>query len=171
MAIDKNKQKQAHGLTHEEMQDLHYKQIQGDIQKVPANNAGDKIGDKYFKEEFADYEVPVYEKHLYHVVSEPRSFNPATGEKTSVASLKKFTKKAYEFQKVNHGFDGHTVHILHNPELEDVKAKKDLKQLNQEVEEDFEEQDTNGGVVHTDEATGNPETATKAAPKKGNVKK
>jgi len=125
-----NNRKQAHGLTHEEMEELHYKQVSGEeIETVSSNNAGDKISDPYFKTEFSEYEIPVHEKHIYHVAEEIRQFKTSgpTPEKTSSATLQKYTKEAYEFMKNNHGFDGKIVHILHNPELETQK-QRDQKQ-------------------------------------------
>jgi hypothetical protein len=117
---------QAHGLTQEQMVDLQYKQMHNEVEYVPANNA-EEIKDKYFKE-FEGHQIPEHEKHIYHVVSETRFFNQQSGEKTSTPVVNTFTKEAFEFHKKHNGFAGQTVHLLHNPELNNIKAKEEKKQ-------------------------------------------
>ena len=106
---------QSHGITKGQMKDLQYQQQQGDVKMIDANNVGDNIKDKEFAKEFADYQLPEAEKDHYHVVAEARLFNQTTGEKISNPVVHKYTKEAFEFNKKHHGFDGQTVHILHNP--------------------------------------------------------
>lgn len=115
---------QAHGLTVEEMKELHYKQVHepDTIEMVEPNNGGDKITDPYFAKDYGDYMLPIHERHVYHVAAEARAFRSsgAIAERTSVSTVHKLTKEAYEFQKKNKAFEGQIVHILHNPELEQV---------------------------------------------------
>src|SRR4051812_49073722 len=115
--------KQNHGLTHEEMADLRIRQMQDEVEMVPANNAGENINDKIFKEEYADFEIPKHETHLWHVATESRLFNQTSGERLSSSTVKTYTPVAYKFNKENHGFDGMTIHVLHNPELESGSEK------------------------------------------------
>jgi len=124
MEIVKDKTKQSHGMTHSEMEELHLKQIQGEVEFVDANNAGDNIKDEHFAAQYSDHKIPAHEKHIYHVAVEARMFNQATGEKISNATVKKFNKETFAFMKKQEAFKGQTVHILHNPELEGLKGKE-----------------------------------------------
>lgn len=127
---DENKH-QAHGLTVGEMADLQYQQIHEpeEIEMMTGNGAGDAIKDPYFKEAYKDYELPVHEKNFYHVATEARTFAPNGAEpiRTSVMSVQKLSKEAFEFQKVHGGFAGQIVHILHKPEEEQPRARKSKK--------------------------------------------
>jgi hypothetical protein len=124
MEIVKDKTKQAHGMTHSEMEELHQKQIHGDVEMVAANNAGDNIKDEYFKASYAEHKIPAHEKHVYHVAVESRMFDQNTGEKSSTSTVKKFGPEAFEFMKKQEAFKGQTVHILHNPALDEMKGKE-----------------------------------------------
>ncbi len=135
------KKYQAHGLTEAEMVDLQYDQNNNQVEMVPANNA-DEIKDKYFKQ-FEDWQIPKHEQHVYHVATEQRLFNQATGEKLSDAVVKTFTKEAFEFQKKNHGFVGQDVLILHNPTLANNESKKKVD------EDEDNDADLSGETVAT----------------------
>lgn len=114
---------QAHGLTEAQMTDLQYKQIHGEVEYVPANNA-ENIKDPHFKD-FEKHQIPEHEQHIYHVVTESRLFNQTSGEKISEPVVKTFTKEAFKFHDKHNGFAGQAVHILHNPELNDSSKKKE----------------------------------------------
>lgn len=126
MQTPEEKRIQAHGITVGEMKELGYRQANdpASIATIPGNNAGDKITDRFFKEEFGNYTLPMHERFHYHVATESRMFAPGGAEpvKTSTASVHKLTKEAYEFQKKHGAFNGQIVHILHNPEFEEKNA-------------------------------------------------
>jgi hypothetical protein len=113
--------KSAHNMTASQFEDLRQKQEKGEVEMIPANNASpDKIGDKIFREAYANHQIPAHEKHIYHAAIEARLHDPGTGERISIHTVKKFSKEAFEFMK-EHGFSGQTIHLLHNPELEKLK--------------------------------------------------
>lgn len=136
--------KQAHGMTEDQMVDLQYAQNNNEVEFVTANNADD-IKDKHFKQ-FEDWQIPVHEQHVYHVATEQRLFNQATGEKLSEPVVKTFTKEAFEFQKKNHGFVGQDVLILHNPTLANNESKK---KVDGDEDEDDDAADLSGETVAT----------------------
>ena len=106
--------KQNHGLTQAQMKKIAEQQsFQESIDTVPANNA-DHIDDEYFGE-YEGYEIRKHEQHLYHVVMEARLFDQRTGRRKSISRVQKFTEANFELVKNSNGFNGYTVHILHNP--------------------------------------------------------
>lgn len=136
--MEKTQIKQAHGLTHDQIADLRIQQLQDEVETRTANNAGENINDPYFKEQFADHQIPTHEAHLYHVVVEDRAFkaNGPTPVKTSEPVVHTFTKEAFAFQKKHNGFhgEGKQIHILHDPTLEGIRKiaedKDDGENLN-----------------------------------------
>jgi hypothetical protein len=124
---------QAHGMSVGKMKDLQYNQVHNPdaIERIPGNNAGDKITDEYFRKDYADYTLPVHEKDFYHVVAEARAFasGGATAVRSSIPAVHKLSRQAYAFQKEHKAFNGQIVHILHNPDLE-----VDKKQTKKEVQ-------------------------------------
>lgn len=132
--MDKSKIIQSHGMTHEEVEELRIKQLHGQVEMIPANNAGDAIRDPYFAKEYYDYQIPAHEKHIFHIATESRMFSPtgATPERTSFSVVQTLTKEAYELQKKANAFAGQIVHILNNPELNEVKKAKVEKPVKEE---------------------------------------
>lgn len=108
---------QAHGLTVDEMAELHYRQKNDlPVPMIQANNSDEsQIKDPYFKE-YIGHQIPRHESHLYHALTDARIFDVATGRKLSIVVKHIFTREAFEFQKNNFGFSGQVVHVLHNPE-------------------------------------------------------
>lgn len=92
------------------------KQIHNEIPEIPANNAQD-IKDPYFKDLYTGYMISEINKEYYHVAMEIRSFNKATGAKTSVSRVQMFDEKNWKMQTkdVETALTGVTVHILHDP--------------------------------------------------------
>lgn len=123
-----DKKIQTHGLTHQEMKELHEKQIHGQVEMIPANNL-DTLKDPYFKEEYGDYKIKEHNKNVYHVAMERREFKTVGGmpRKTSTSSVVKFTKEDFEAatSKQSRTFSGYTTHILHYP-ANMVGAKKEV---------------------------------------------
>lgn len=116
---------QSHGMTHQQVEDLRHHQLNNDkIKTYEPNNGGEKIKDPVFKELYGDYQVPYHEMGHYHVAMEARSWKNtgATAERTSVATVQKFTKEAYDHQLKNNAFNGYIVHIIHNPTLPGAEA-------------------------------------------------
>lgn len=156
--------KQAHGLTHEQMEEVRYQQASApeEIETIPGNNTGDAVTDKLFKDEYADYKLPKVEENHYHIVAESPQYNQATGEKLSTAILHKFTPEAYEFQKEHSGFSGQRTHILHNPKLngndlnakqeKDLGGKKDLVEY--KTEEELQDMTNSELLDYYEELTG-----------------
>lgn len=126
--MDPAKTMQAHGLTHKQIEEIGLAQKNGEVNLIPANNAGKgQINDPYFKEDYADYKIPDYEeKNTYHVAEESRQFKAfgATPERMSVPKVNKYNLAAFKFMQDNHGFEGKIVHILHDP----TKASGDVEE-------------------------------------------
>lgn len=109
------------------MQALKVAQMQGEVKKVPANNA-DEIKDAHFKQ-YEGHMINEHETHIYHVAMEARLFSTSTGEKLSRSRVQKFDKKNFENMKEGNGFNGWTIHILHNPEMKLVEKEKTLADI------------------------------------------
>lgn len=94
---------QAHNLTLEEMQSLHYKQIQGEqIEVVVAPNG---------------FALAKHEQHLIHAQLQVNGFNPISGEATSKPYVQKFDKKEFEQMQKAQAFAGMKVEVLHDGSL------------------------------------------------------
>ncbi|WP_276374872.1 hypothetical protein [Chryseolinea sp. H1M3-3] len=106
---------QAHGLTHAEMAELHNRQKKSLPIPMMRGNNTDNIKDEFFQG-YSNYELPVHERGLYHVLVDQRYFHPKTGIKESIIVRHKLTVEFFEFQKEHHAFDGCVTHILHFPE-------------------------------------------------------
>ena len=111
---------QAHGLSHAEVEELRLRQLHNlPIEMIPGNNGrADQINDPYFKafieENFSgQYQLPLHERGHFHVIMEPRLYDPASGQKLSIIVVQKYHGPAFNFQLENGGFNGFTVHILH----------------------------------------------------------
>lgn len=118
---------QAHGLTKGEMKIIHRKQIEGSVEKIPANK-GKNIKDKHFAAEYEGYEIDEHEKQILHVATEARSFNQATGQKLSSSFVQKYDVPTFERMSKQEAFKGYTMHILHDP--------RELKEEEEEETED-----------------------------------
>lgn len=122
---DQNKdKKRAHGRTFAENKAIREKQVRGEVEMIPANNAGN-FQDDYFKKVFEGYQIPEHERDCYHVALEARSFNPSTGEKLSKPRVQTYSRMTYtnmRDQKPYSGFHGFSVHVLHDPTR--LSAKK-----------------------------------------------
>lgn len=156
--MEPNEKIQNHGMTHSQMEDLRYKQEHGGVEMVKANNAGDNIGDEIFAELYSDHQIPAHETGIYHVAAEPRTWsnNGAKPVRTSVAVVHKFTPQAWEFQKKNNAFAGQVVHILHNPELEAAKNRKEKEAIKAAQVPGAVPEETQ--VDNPDNVLGNPNT-------------
>lgn len=124
---DQNRdKKRAHGRTFAENKAIREKQVRGEVEMIPANNAGN-FQDDYFKKVFEGYQIPEHERDCYHVALEARSFNPSTGEKLSKPRVQTYSRMTYtnmRDQKPYSGFHGFSVHVLHDPTRTTVAPKK-----------------------------------------------
>lgn len=119
MSTQKKPVKQAHGMSHSQMEQLKQKQMDGTVEMVPANRGND-IKDPYFKEAYEGHQIPANETHIYHVAMEARLFSQATGERLSVSRVQKFDQANWDLVKDR--LNGWTVEIIHNPSI-DKKSK------------------------------------------------
>jgi hypothetical protein len=95
---------QAHNLTPEEMEELRFKQRDGEVEKVKANIE-------------SDYEIPAVETHMIHAELEIKNFDQSTGAKTSTPKVQTFYPKEFDDMKKTNGFKGYSVKVIHDPRV------------------------------------------------------
>lgn len=165
--MQQNKKLQAHRLNHQELRDLQYAQMNDEAETIKGNKN-------------SDFDIPAVEKHLIHANIELKSFNSATGEKTSVARLQSFYPKDFERMEKEGAFKGYSVEIVHQPSDKVEPAVEDKGNLAQgafvdENSKKIAEQLANGqsvggpigGVLNIDPNIKLPETGTSGS---GDVK-
>lgn len=105
------KKNQSHNLTHQQLEDLQYDQMNDQQKMVKANRD-------------SSVEIPEVEQHLVHVSIETPDFDKSTGAKKSVPTITNFYPKEFVKMTAEGAFLGKDVVIIHQPEgLDDVKAK------------------------------------------------
>ena len=106
---------QAHGFSLNQVEEIRKKQIEKTVPMIAANSI-DTIIDRYWKEQYQDYKISVYDRGHYHVIQESREFDPQTGERVSFASVQIYELESFAFMKKNGGFTGMITHIIHVPD-------------------------------------------------------
>lgn len=115
-----------HGMSRKQLDDFHYNQIHNQVKKIPANRAK-LINDKFFKEEFSDYEIAEHDAMHYHVIQEARVFDQQTGDRKTKPVIQIYNEAMFNFMTKNDGFKGMITFVIHDPQ----KAEKiDNKKLN-----------------------------------------
>lgn len=111
----------AHGLTARMFEEIKLRKIAGDVERIPANLA-DKLQDKFFKEDFKDYEINMFDRRHYHVAMEVRNFDASTGSRLSVPMVQMFDEVSWKAMKASDHFKTFKSEFVHNPELEPKDA-------------------------------------------------
>ncbi len=111
----------AHGLTARMFEEIKLRKIAGDEERIPANCAS-SLQDKFFKEDYKDYTIPMHERNHYHIAMEVRNFNPSTGGRLSVPMVQIFDKVSWLAMKEADTFKPYTAEFVHNPEKEEKNA-------------------------------------------------
>lgn len=131
--MQKNKKLQSHHLTHQELKDLQYDQMNGEQEFVTGNKN-------------SEFEIPAVEQHLIHANIELKTFNTATGTKTSVPRLQTFYPAEFKKMEDQGAFIGYSVDIIHEPE--EVKRVKDVREDKSNLSEAANLEQNNADVLN-----------------------
>lgn len=103
--------KASHGLTFEQLDELHIQEASGNVDKVPCN-------------EDSSFSIPVVEApSFYYLEMEAPYYDPLTGEKLSAPKFVKYHERHYKHMMDHNSFNGYRVRTLHSP----VKYRESLK--------------------------------------------
>ncbi len=108
--MQKSKRLQSHGLTHQQIKDLKYDQMNDNQEFTEANKN-------------PNFVIPSCEEHLIHANIELKTYSPTTGDKTSVAKLQSFYPEEFNKMESQGAFIGYDVEIVHQPKTEDAPLK------------------------------------------------
>lgn len=111
----------SHGMTAAEIAEVRVREANGDVETIAPNKL-EKIQDKYFKEDFAGYQVKMHERNFYHVAIEDRTFDQQSGKRLSFAHITTFDQVTWNSVKEADVIKSKTLEIIHDPELEPKNA-------------------------------------------------
>lgn len=111
----KTEKLQAHGLTAEDLNQIQYRQTQGEVMATAGENN--------------PHGIPEHERHLVHVKIELVEYDRQTGQKTSTPRTQSFTEAEFKQVKDSGILDGYSVEILSSPADFKVTAGELKKEL------------------------------------------